>query len=137
MGLEGVIHPALIPSPNLSIGVASAKLKCRDAYFPDDAALTVDLQLVVREIVANLNFEPEAYEENLADARALAAKLGVEISPSDIPAKQPRSRRRVWGPIVGADRAVTGLAINCDSAGIYHIADAARLIDALMPSLVS
>ena len=132
-GLEQIIHGSLIPSPNLEIVVASAKLKCKDAYFPADAALSVNLQHVLDTMLENLNFEPEAYEENLADARALAAKLGVILDPVAIPAKLPRDRRAYWGPSVSEDKSVATLTVNCDLAGIYNVAEAARLIESLLP----
>jgi hypothetical protein len=128
-GLDKIIHKSLVPSPNLNIAVARATLKCRDAYFPDDAALTVDLQHVVREIVANLNFEPEAYQDNLADARELAARIGMEINPTDIPAHQAQPRVRTWGPYNG------GVGINGNAAGVYDIHAAAKLAESMLPPL--
>lgn len=76
VGLQGMIHKSLVPSPNLNIIIASAMLKCKEAYFPTNKTLSVDLHGVLQEMIADLNFEPEAYEENLQDATALAAKLG-------------------------------------------------------------
>lgn len=131
--LEQIIHGSLIPSPNLHVIVASAKLKCKDAYFPSDAALSVNLQRVLDEMLENLNFEPEAYEENLADARALAAKLGVTLDPVTIAAKLPKDRRSYWGPSVNEDKSVSFLTVNCDLAGVYNVAEAARLIESLLP----
>lgn len=123
----------MIPSPNLEIVAASAKLKCKNAYFPSDAALSVDLQHVLDAMLVNLNFEPEAYEENLEDAKALAAKLGVTLDPVAIPAKLPKDRRSYWGPSVNQDNSVPSLTVNCDLAGVYNVAEAARLIESLLP----
>jgi len=133
IGLQGMIHPALVPSPNLHIIVASAKLKCREAYFPEDDALSVDLADVLRTMVANLNFEPEAYKDNLRDVEALADKLGVELDAMDIPPREAIERRRSWGPTVNQDNSLAKLRVNCDLAGVHHVADAARLVDALLP----
>lgn len=131
--LKQIIHGSLIPSPNLHIIIASAKLKCKDAYFPADAALSVDLQGVLNAMVADLNFEPEAYEENLEDAGALAAKLGVKIDPFAIPPKQPRERKLYWGPVVNEGGSISHLNVNCGLAGVHHIAAAAQLIESLLP----
>jgi glycosyltransferase involved in cell wall biosynthesis len=133
IGLQGMIHPALVPSPNLHIIVASAKLKCKEAYFPEDDALPVDLADVLRTMVANLNFEPEAYEDNLRDVEALAGKLGIELDPDEIPAMEMVERRRGWGFELNDDSSLARLRVNCDLAGVHHIADAARLVDALLP----
>lgn len=131
--LAQLTHGSLIPSPNVEIVYASAKLKCKDAYFPADAALSVNLQQVLDDMLENLNFEPEAYEENLADAKALAAKLGVTIDPAAIPAKLPKDRRPYWGPSVNQDNSLPNLTVNCDLAGVYNVAEAARLIESLLP----
>ena len=132
IGLQDMIHPALVPSPNLHIIVASAKLKCREAYFPEDDALAVDLVEVLRTMIANLNFEPEAYEDNLRDVEALADKLGIELDAMDIPPREAIERRRSWGPALNQDNSLAKLRVNCDLAGVHHIADAARLVDALL-----
>jgi glycosyltransferase involved in cell wall biosynthesis len=133
IGLQGMIHPALVPSPNLHIIVASAKLKCREAYFPEDDALSVDLVEVLKTMIGSLNFEPEAYEDNLRDVEALADKLGIELDPADIPPREAIERRRGWGPGLNQDNSLAKLRVNCDLAGVHHIADAARLVDALLP----
>ena len=133
VGLTGIIHKALVPSPNLSIVIASAKLKCREHYFPNDPDLHVDLSQVLREMIANLNFEPEAYEENLADTHALAAKLGIRIAPGDIPARAEKTRLRGWGPHQNAEGAVPRIVVNCDLAGASNVAEAARIVEGMLP----
>ena len=135
IGLEGMIHKSLVPSPNLNVIVASAKLRCREKYFPHDAALSVDLQGVLSDIVNGLNLEPEAYEENLSDARALAAKLGVSLDPSLTPARVPRERKPSWGPGPGPDNRGVRLTVNGDLAGLRNIEDAARFIESLQRPL--
>lgn len=133
VGLQGIIHEALLPSPNLAIAIASAKLKCRERYFPSDTKLEVDLRLVVREILGSLNREPEAYEENLADARTLAAKLGMRLAPGEIPPKVEKRRVRGWGPHRTEEGAVPRTVVNCDVMGISDIAQAALLAEAILP----
>jgi len=133
IGLKGIIHESLVPSPNLSIIIASAKLKCREKYFPSDTQFAVDPVGVLDEMIAQLNFEPEAYEENLADVRALAAKLGVALDPARIPEKVMRPRVTDWGPSLGADGGIARLTVNCDLAGASDVAQAARIADALLP----
>lgn len=133
IGLQDMIHPALVPSPNLHIIVASAKLKCREAYFPEDDALPVDLAEVLKAMIGSLNFEPEAYEVNLRDVEALADKLRIELDPADIPPRESIERRRGWGLELNQDSSLANLRVNCDLAGVHHVADAARLVDALLP----
>jgi hypothetical protein len=132
IGLQDMIHPALVPSPNLHIIVASAKLKCREAYFPEDDVLSVDPVEVLKTMIGSLNFEPEAYEDNLRDVEALADKLGIGLDPGEIPAMEKVERRRGWGLELNQDSTLARLRVNCDLAGVHHIAGAARLVDALL-----
>jgi glycosyltransferase involved in cell wall biosynthesis len=133
VGLKGIIHEALVPSPNLTIVIASAKLKCREKYFPSDPALQIDLGRVLHEMIGMLNYEPEAYEDNLADIHALAAKLRIRLSPDDIPAKIEKRRVPGWGPHRTPEGAVPRIVVNCDIAGAHNIAEASRIADAMMP----
>jgi glycosyltransferase involved in cell wall biosynthesis len=133
-GLQEIVHKSLVPSPNLRIILASAMLKCKETYFPGDGGLSVDLHGLLGAMVADLNFEPEAYEENLQDAWALAAKLGVKLDPATIPAKRPIDRKRAWGPAIEKDGSISRLYVNCDLTGVRQIVEAASLVDALLPS---
>jgi glycosyltransferase involved in cell wall biosynthesis len=132
--LEAMTHPALVPSPALEIVIANAMLKCKDAYFPQDDALQVDLRKLLHDMLAGLNREPEAYDDNLRDAQALAAKLGVRLAPADIPAKQPIARKREWGPAVNDNKVIGQLGVNCDLAKAFNIAEAAQLVEAILPA---
>lgn len=132
IGLQGMIHESLVPSPNLNIIVASAKLKCRAAYFPDDDALAVDLGRVVHDMVGSLNFDPEAYEDNLHDALALAKKLGITVDRDTVQPKHSRERKLAWGPQLNKDGTVPFINVNGNLAGLSNVADAARLIESLL-----
>jgi glycosyltransferase involved in cell wall biosynthesis len=125
------LHKSLISSPNTEIVVASAKLHCRDLLFPGDEGLNVDIANLVSTLVRNLNTDPDAYEDNLADARTLAAKHGLSVPAAEIPAKREADRRSSWGPIM-VDGKVTGVGVNCDLLGISDICGAARAAEALL-----
>lgn len=133
IGLRDMVHPSLVPSPNLHILIASTKLKCKERFFPDDAALTVDPRKLVATMVAGLNHDPAAYEENLRDAQDLAAKIGMVIDPGTIPPKAFGERPSGWGPMVDQQGHIEGLSVNCELAGALDVAAAARLVEALSP----
>lgn len=136
LSLEKLTHEALVPSPNLAIIIASEKLKCRELYFRDDEKLVVNLPAVVAEMIANLNSDVDAYDDNLADLRALAEKIGVTIDPAKIPPRaQARRRAGSSGPIVGQDGTVQGVAVDCNLAGVFTIDAAARLAEAMLPPI--
>jgi glycosyltransferase involved in cell wall biosynthesis len=127
--LEDLSHPELIPSENLHIVIANTKLKCKEIYFPNRKDLSIDPRQVLFELVDNLNFEPESYDANLADALLLAKKLNVDISQK-IPPRKAISRCYFQGPF-GGSNSISGVAVNCDQAGIFDIASAAKLADAM------
>jgi glycosyltransferase involved in cell wall biosynthesis len=131
VGLRGMVHDSLVLSPNLVILIASTKLKCKERYFPGDASLTVDLRGVVTTMLENLNHDPGAYDDNLRDAQALAAKIGMAIEPGAIPHRATGEPPAFWGPTQQGP--VKGLSVNCELAGVSDVAAAARLVDALMP----
>ncbi len=132
--LKDMMHKNLIPSPNLQIIIADCKIKCKELLFPDDTELKVDIETVVAKIIAELNVEPEAYDDNLADAYAIANKHNITIDPNNIPSHQPAQRRSSSG-LMGNRGNITGIAVNGDLAGITDIFAATRLADALMPAI--
>jgi len=131
--LKEIIHPSLVPSPNLEILIASVKLQCKDLYFPDDRELNVNIASVVSRMLANLNSDPDAYEANLDEALQLARKHGIVVEPASIPNKGSVSRRKFSGPMPETDGKLSTLVVDCDQAGVQDVAAAARLADALMP----
>jgi hypothetical protein len=131
--LQEIIHPSLVPSPNLAILIASVKLQCKDMFFPNDAELKVNIGNVVRQMIAGLNSDPDAYDINLSEVLALATKHAIVVNPVDIPVKTATEHRKYSGPIYGAEHKISTLVIDCDQAGVQDVAAAARLADALMP----
>jgi hypothetical protein len=69
---------------------------------------------------------------------AFAAKLGVKLGPGDIPPKQAKRRVYIWGPGISEDKSMVGaLGVNGELAQIHNIADAARMVEAIIPAAVS
>ncbi len=130
--IEELSDPMLIASPNLHIAIANTKLLCKAAYFENDRELVVDPVKVLTDLVDGLNFEPEAYDDNLADANRLAAKLGIDIG-ARVPERRHIDRRFMQGPF-GSAAGNSGICVNCDVAGIYTVSGAARLADSMAPS---
>jgi hypothetical protein len=128
-------HPKIVPSPNVAFAIANMKLFIKDAFFSDNDDFQVDLKAVVASTIANLNFEPESYEDNLADALQLAEKIGLKVDPQSIPPKRPPPIRTRKQGVYGSPEFGTGIAVNCDQAGVYDVAGAARLAEAISPPL--
>ncbi len=129
---EELCHPTLIPtSCNMAIAIASIKLFCKDAYFPDDDNYKIDPLRILNDMVAGLNFEPEAYDENLLDIEKYAEKIAVPMESFKIPEKQMRDRTPYQGFIHSQDGNIGGVCVNCDLAGVFNVAEAAKLADAM------
>lgn len=136
--LAEIMHPALIASPHLQVIIANCKLHCRELFFPDDPAFEINLRAVVDAMILGLNQEPESYDDNLADALALARKIGYDVDPAIIPKHQPVARQRFSGPFAQrslASKVVSSLVVDGDMANVADVAAAGRLIDALLPKV--
>jgi hypothetical protein len=131
--LEQLFHPSINASPNCGFIIAMTKLHLKDLLFPDDRELGLDLAALVQITIADLNREPESYEDNLADALQLAEKIKFTVDPRTIPAKTPVVRQPLQGPVVTGGTVTIG--VNCDIANVFDIAGAARLAEAVSPPL--
>jgi len=129
--VDDIIHPSLIPSPNLSILIASVQIQCKERFFPDDRSLNVNLVGVIHGIIQNLNSDPDAYDDTLSEALALAAKHGIVIDRRQIPEKTVAVRKKLSGPVRDENGQITKWVVNCDQAGVENIYGASRLAKAL------
>ena len=57
----------------------------------------------------------------------------MELDPAQIPTMQPKDRTFKWGPVFDQESKESWLNVNGSLAGLNNIADAARLVEALMP----
>jgi glycosyltransferase involved in cell wall biosynthesis len=129
--LEELSHPNLIPSPNLGFAIANLKLFLKELLFSDDRDIEVDRITVVKSAIANLNFEPESYDDNLADALQLADKLGFNVDPNTIPPKLPLTTRDRYQGAGYNQRSELSICVNCDQAKIFNVAEAACIAEAI------
>ncbi|MEM0952922.1 MAG: glycosyltransferase family A protein [Pseudomonadota bacterium] len=135
--LEEMLHPSLIPSPNLHVLLASVKLFCKELAFPEDPELQCDLQLVVNSMIATLNQDVPSYEENLSEARELATKYGLIISEAEIPPKAEEKTPTIRSGIAdNADGKTKVLTIDGDVAGIRDVNAACMLAESIHPVAV-
>lgn len=129
--MADIIHPSLIPSPNLSILITSVQIQCKERFFPNDDSLNVNILGLIYAILHTLNNDPDAYDDNLAEAMALAAKYGIAVDPRLIPPKGPVVRHRVSGPVRDGNGQTTSIVIDCDQIGVTNIHGASKLAEAL------
>jgi hypothetical protein len=127
-------HPRMVPTRNIAHGIASLKLFLKDLLFPHDNELQIDLGAVVKYAIANLNNDPEAYEDNLAETLQLAEKIGFVVDPSTIPVKTPFIRKALQGAAISGSTVRIG--IDCEMAKVFDVAGAARLAEAMSAEVV-
>jgi hypothetical protein len=134
--LDQFIHPALVPSVSLEVTLADQQYKAKELLFPDDPQIRMNIPAVLSNMIGTLNRDPDAYDDALADIRALAAKFSLDISRAKIPEKaagfRPSPRQ---GPTIGPDGKFVMLAIHCAEAGVHDAHQAARLAAAVLPPL--
>jgi hypothetical protein len=127
-------HPALIPSVNLEIGQADMMLRAKELMFPNDDRFRVDMYKTLVAMAANINRDPESYEETLAELRQMASKCGIDTGTIAVPPRAPAGRPLLQGLLSpGGDR--QSLAINCAMAGIHDVAGAAKLACGCLPTV--
>ncbi len=135
--LGQMLHPTLIASPNLYVLLASVKLFCKELAFPDDVELPCNLQLVIDSMLATLNQDVAAYDDNLAEARELASKHGLILDETKIPQKaeeQPMIARP--GVYDAPNSSIKTVTINGDLAGISDVNGACRLAESIHPPII-
>jgi len=131
--LAELFHPSMNASPNCGFIIATTKLHLKDLLFPYDPELQLDLGALVKITIADLNREPESYDENLADALELAERIKFTVEPAAIPAKETLVRHTLQGPAASGNNIAIG--INCDLANVFDVAAASRLAEAISPPL--
>ena len=134
--LTTMIHPSLIPSPNLDILIASVKLWARDRFFPERQDLNVDISMIINQIIMSLNNDIDAYDDGLRDAHALALKYNVNINHSAIPAKGPRQNIICQTGIVGSAGKTVSISLDGNLAGVSNIYQASRLAESILPRIL-
>ena len=126
-----IFHKDMIETTNLHLSLININLLCKDLLFSNDQELRVDMKKIVINLLMNLNshLNPDAYEQNLKDAQALATKHGLtitEIPPKIDIAKEIQRNKRV-GPITN------GFWLDTKIAGIKDVYGASMLAESFYP----
>src|SRR5450432_71829 len=132
------LHPSLIDSPNIELGVADTQLWAKQLLFPDDRRFQmITIPQLLSAMVGGIGRDPDSYEDTARDIRALARKHGIDpASLADSLALRPptpRARGIMQGLFDSGRPGQPSLAVNCRQAGISDAAAAARLAQGLLP----
>jgi glycosyltransferase involved in cell wall biosynthesis len=130
-----LIHPSLIPSVNLEVNLADTQLRAKQLLFAGDDRFEVRIPVVLAQMAANINRDPESYDLVAAEIRELAGRHGIDPASIPLPPRAPAMRTAVQGPLFGPDQTLQTLAIHCPAAGVHDVAQAARLASAVLPAV--
>jgi len=111
-------------------------LRAKEALFPDDDRFQIPMAKMLGAMAANINRDPESYDETLSDLHQLCAKYGVDQTAVQVPPRVQGDKPRLQGLIQPPAGGAPTLAVNCLEAGVHEVASAARLASALLPELV-
>lgn len=123
-------HPDLIPSNQISILLANEMCIAHQIFHQDRPELKLNPERVVRHLLAMTTQNPDTRDVLIADARALAAKHGMDFSTFEIPALRPWPKTG-QGPVFDGQQ-FTDVVVNCAIAGVSNIFDAVQLASAML-----
>jgi glycosyltransferase involved in cell wall biosynthesis len=126
-------HPSILPDRAVSVPiisenvVADVKLSAKSLFFPMDEEMKIDMYHYIQLVVQNASRDVSLYDGTIEYAIALAEKYALPIAALNIPEKRHLVGQAFQG--VSAHH----LRINCAQAGIFNVADAAKLALAILP----
>lgn len=121
-----------VPSLNhLQLALANDMLFLKDTLLNDRAEIQFDFGGLVRKVIATINDRPELYEENLATARLIATREGIDLSDVEIPRPGVQEKMEIGVKSVGSNR--IQFVIDGNTIGLRHIGDAVNLAMQLLP----
>ncbi|WP_310422398.1 glycosyltransferase [Chamaesiphon sp. VAR_48_metabat_135_sub] len=115
--------------------VAGVQFKTKELFFADDNNLVVNIYSYLAAIAAQINRDATIYESTKIYIEALALKYDIPISSLNIPILQLRDSLNFQGFIPNANGQSLHIRINCEQAGIFNVADAAKLAQGILPNL--
>lgn len=130
------LHPLVFESSLIGIVVAGTFLVARDALFPNDSELKVDIRTVLNIMAGTAARTYDLYDLSVEHMHRLAAMHGIPQSDYIIPPRPPVPAPNAvigTGPVYGADGTLDSLVINGALCGLRTISDATRLVSALTP----
>lgn len=132
---RGLIHESLIPSVNLEVNLADTQIRAKQLLFPGDDRFQVRIPVVLAQMAANINRDPDSYDAVVREIGELAAKYSIDAASVPVPPRAPSIRATLQGPLFGAGQRLETMAIYCPQAGVRDVAQAARLASAALPVL--
>ncbi len=126
-------HHSILPDRAISVPiipenvVADVKLAAKSLFFSTDEEMKIDMHHYIQLVVQNASRDVSLYDATIEYATALAEKYDFPIAELNIPEKRQLVGQAFQG--VSAHH----LRINCAQAGIFNVADAAKLALSVLP----
>jgi glycosyltransferase involved in cell wall biosynthesis len=131
-------HQYILPQSSIKIAVtpetaiADVCLKAKDIFFPDDSKLSLDISTYLYSLITTINRDSSIYKDLKSYIQLLADRYKI-ILPS-IPEKATiQNGQSFQGVVTDVNGRPNHLRINCAQAGIFNVADAAKLAIAVLP----
>jgi glycosyltransferase involved in cell wall biosynthesis len=114
--------------------VADVQLQAKDIFFPDDDEISLNIKAYIKTITDSINRDTSIYEVMKDYIIGLAHKYDIDISTITIPEKAKEFYgQKFQGIAFDAQGRPGHLRVNCEQAGIFNVADAAKLAQSILP----
>ena len=132
-------HPSILPNRTVFIPIipenvtADIKLSAKRLFFPTDEEMKIDMHYYIQLVAQNASRDISLYDATIEYATALAEKYDLPITELNIPDKRRSVVQAFQGLSINAQRQANHLRINCAQAGVFNVADAAKLALSVLP----
>ena len=132
-------HPSILPERSVPVPVipenvvADVKLSAKELFFPTDRNMKIDMLYYLKSVAQNASRDVSLYDATVEYVTALAEKYDVPITELNIPEKRHLVGQAFQGISIDSQGQANHLRINCAQAGIFNVADAAKLALAVLP----
>ncbi|WP_373541598.1 glycosyltransferase [Chamaesiphon sp.] len=116
--------------------VAGVQFITKELFFAEDNDLVVNIYNYLHSIAVNINRDPTIYQSTKIYIEALSSKYDIPIKSLNIPSPQTIKPGNFQGFIPNPQGQSVHLRINCEQAGVFNVADAAKLAQSVLPSLL-
>ncbi len=116
-------------------GVADVQLKAKEIFFPNNKAIEFSIHNYLNLLIGTINRDTISYDNTKNYILGLSYKYKIKLnSLLQIPTKIENSEHKNFqGVVVDNNGKANHLRINCAQAGIFNVADAAKLALAVLP----
>jgi glycosyltransferase involved in cell wall biosynthesis len=113
--------------------VADVQLKAKDLFFRAEEEIKFNILGYINTLISSINRDISIYNKMRSYITNLANKHSIDLSNVKIPDKEAFQGQRVQGLFNDNQGIPFHLRVNCEQAGIFNVADAAKLAQSILP----